>query len=295
MPASPTTSVVISTRDRPDFVTTALDAVLACDPPPAEVVVVDQSRVPHPVLARRSPVLGPNVRYLWPAGQGLSRSRNAGIAAASGEVVALLDDDVLVPPDWIGCGLAALAEEGPRSIVTGRVEAGAPEVPGAFAPSTKSTLVREVYEGRIWTDVLSSNVVLPKAAWAEIGGFDERLGVGARFPSSEDNDFGYRLLEAGYRIVYRPDLVVEHRSWRRSGAFVSLRWSYGRGQGAYFAKHLSRDDLYMARRLDSNLRRHLRRGIRRAGQGHLRDALGDLAYSYGVSFGALEWLLTERR
>lgn len=295
MLASPTISVVISTRDRPDFVTTALDAVLACDPPPTEVVVVDQSAVPHPVLATRLPARGPSVRYVWPAGQGLSRSRNVGIAAASGELVALLDDDVLVPSDWLGCGVAALREEGPRAIVTGRVEAGPPEVPGAFAPSTKSTTIREVYEGRIWTDVLSSNVVLPKAAWSQIGGFDERLGVGARFPSSEDNDFGYRLLEAGYRIVYRPDMVVEHRSWRRAGAFVSLRWSYGRGQGAYFAKHLSRNDGYMARRLDHNLRRHLRRGVRRAGQGHLHDALGDLAYSYGVSVGALEWLLTERR
>ncbi len=149
-------------------------------------------------------------------------------------------------------------------MVTGRAVGGQPESPGAFAPSLHLDPRPTVYRGRPGRDVLlPMNMALFRTAFAEVGGFDERLGVGTRFPSSEDNDFGFRLLEAGFDIVYDPDVVVVHRAWRRPAALLPLRWAYGRGQGAYYIKYWSRRDPYMLRRMGWDVGRHLKRAVRR--------------------------------
>src|SRR5439155_23952935 len=104
---------------------------------------------------------------------------------------------------------------GPRTIATGRVLSTAPETPGGFAPSTKIEEASIVYEGRVGKDVLwGNNMAMYRSAIAPIGGFDERLGVGSHFPSSEDNDLGFRLLEAGYRFIYVPEAVLYHWYWQ---------------------------------------------------------------------------------
>ena len=144
--------------------------------------------------------------------------------------------------------------------MTGRAVGGQPESPGAFAPSLHLDPRPTVYRGRPGRDVLlPMNMALFRIAFAEVGGFDERLGVGTRFPSSEDNDFGFRLLEAGFDIVYDPEVFVVHRAWRRPEALLPLRWAYGRGQGAYYIKYWSLRDRYMLRRLGWDVGRHLKR------------------------------------
>jgi cobaltochelatase CobN len=98
----------------------------------------------------------------------------------------------------------------------------------------------------------------------EVGGWDERLGAGTSFPAAEDNDLGFRLLEAGYRIAYHPEAVAWHRAWRAERDYLPLRWAYGRGQGAYYAKHAALSDAYMVRRFGADLGR-LAAGLRAAG------------------------------
>ena len=285
-------SLVISTRNRPAFVAAAVAAVLEGRPQPDEIVVVDQSDRPHATLGDPA-ATPPCVRYIWSERRGLSRGRNDGIRAARHELLAFIDDDVLVQADWLEAfRQALLAADGPRTVITGRVLEGHPEQPGGFAPSTRSTGEPAVYRGRVGADVLLPNCMLvPRRAFEEVGSFDERLGAGARFPSSEDNDFGYRLLEAGYQIVYAPQVIARHRAWRAPRAAVPLRFDYGRGQGAYYAKHLAWSDRYMARRLWWDVRRHVRRAPRRAFV-DARAAAGDVVYALAVVLGALEWLVT---
>ena len=97
-----------------------------------------------------------------------------------------------------------------------------------FAPSTKVDTAPAVYHGRLHEDVLyTGNMAMDRSAARAVGVFDERLGPGTSFPSAEDNDFGFRLLEAGYRIVYVPEALLYHRAWRSERDYVRLRWSYG--------------------------------------------------------------------
>lgn len=287
-------SLVISTRNRHDFVTAAVGSVAGGAERPSEIVIVDQSDRPHPALSASPPEARCEIRYIWSRRRGLSRGRNEGVRAARHDLLAFLDDDVLVGPGWLSAFRRALAANPVRSILTGRVLEGGQEVRGGFAPSVKASDVPMVYRGRVGEDVLLPNCMLvPRAVFDEVGLFDERLGAGSRFPSSEDNDFGFRALEAGCQIVYVPDAVAYHRAWRSPGAAVPLRFAYGRGQGAYFAKHLSRRDPYMLRRLWRDVVRHARRAPRRA-TSDVRGAAGDVVYAAAVVLGALEWSLTTR-
>jgi hypothetical protein len=93
-------SVVVCTRNRHDSLATCLASILRCDPAPDEIVVVDNAPSDRNTweLCERLP----NIRYLLEPKGGLSRARNAGLAAATGDIVAYTDDDVVVAANWIG-------------------------------------------------------------------------------------------------------------------------------------------------------------------------------------------------
>jgi len=290
-----TTSLILSTRNRPAFALAAVRAVLDGHLVPTEIVVVDQSDVQNPEFVTWPDDPRCSLRYLWEPARGSSLGRNTGIAASRGEILLFIDDDILVPPEWIGRIVTRLRRAGEKAVVTGRTVGGEPEVAGAFAPSVDVKPRLTVYRGRPGLDILlTGNMALYRSAFAEVGGFDERLGPGTRFPSSEDNDFGYRLLEAGFDIIFDPEVLVVHRAWRRPTALLPLRWAYGRGQGAYYLKYLSGRDRYMLRRMSRDVGRHLKRAVRRL-TSDPKAASADVVYSLAVLSGAAEWLVRRHR
>lgn len=288
------TPLIISSRDRHSFLERVLESILARSAVPDEIVVIDQSATPSTRLSELAATGAGRLRYIHSGERGLGRGRNMGIGISTGASLFFVDDDVVVPQEWFERMSLRLRQAPPRTIVTGRVIASEAEGDGAFAPSLSLSEEPAAYHGRPGKDVLLPlNMALPREALDDVGSFDVRLGVGSPFPSSEDNDLGYRLLEAGYTILYDPTIVVIHRAWRSPAAVLPLRWSYGRGQGAYFAKHFSRSDRYMLDPLRRDLWRQFRRAPRRA-LVNARDGAGDLVYSAALIAGAAEWLLTHR-
>lgn len=286
----PPASLIICSRNRPDFLEKAVASILSGEQIPAELIIVDQSDLPNARLSGLATSRSHDVRYLWTRSVGLSRAINEGIVAARHELLVFTHDDIYAPSNWFGTLVRALVAAGPQSVVTGQVLPAEAELPGAIAPTINVDRVAKIYQGRIGQDVLFSlNMAMRKNAIEHVGLFDERLGPGTRFPGGEDNDFGLRLLEANYRILYVPEAALYHRAWRTSR--LGLRWSYGRGQGGYFAKHLSLRDLYMAKRAARSLRKYLRQALRRARR-EPADAAGDAIYAAGVICGGAEWLLT---
>ncbi|MBA3844458.1 MAG: glycosyltransferase [Actinobacteria bacterium] len=290
----PTSSVVISTRDRGELLRDAIASVLAGSHLPDELVVVDQSRV-HGELSVEPGAAHTEIRHIASATKGLGRSRNIGIAAARHDVVVIIDDDVVVEADWLEQVLRALVAAGPRAVVTGRILPGVDEANAGRAVSVKTDERPETHEGRIGFDVLfGNNMAFRRSVTEEIGLFDERLGPGGRYGSADDNDFGFRLLEAGYRIHYAPQAVLRHLAWRSGKDLRKLNWDYGRGQGAFYAKHSSLRDPHMLWRLGDLLRE---RAVRIGGRPARRRSIGghgDLVYSAGALSAFAEWLVVER-
>jgi len=262
---------------------------------PSELVIVDQSDVSNPYLASLTTERDCKLLYLWTQSVGLSRANNFGVAAARHDLLVFTHDDVLVTPKWLDSLVQPLVCAGPRAIVTGQVLPLPSNEKGHFAPSTKIEAVPSTYKGRIGRDVLfPMSMAMYRSAIDCIGGFDERLGPGTCFPAAEDNDLGFRLLEAGFHIIYYPESVLYHRSWRTKKEYLPLRWAYGRGQGAYYAKHLSLQDRYMLSRMTLDIVRHVF-PLRHEVWCSPRWLFGDVLYAVATLFGAIQWLLTQQK
>ncbi len=234
-------SVVICTRDRPEDLTRCLASLGRCVPPPSEVLVVDNA--PRTDATAQAVHAFPNARYVREDRPGLSHARNAGIEAATGEVIAFTDDDVELPEDWIA-RLATPFTDPEVTCVTGLVlpadlsseaaclfEFGI----GGFGHVLHRRRFDRDYlktswwrPPDVWKMGAGANMAMRRAAFAEVGLFDPRLGAGAS-GCSEDSEFWFRLLRAGHVCVYDPAAVVfhHHRS-ERPELFRQLR-AYARG------------------------------------------------------------------
>jgi GT2 family glycosyltransferase len=291
----PATSLIICTRNRPKLLAELVASILQAHEVPSELIIVDDSDIPHKNIARLTTCRRCDIRYMWTHSRGLSRANNTGIAAARHDLLVFTQDDVLVSPTWFGTIARALVQAGPRSIITGQVAPGKPETAGGFAPATKADEEPVIYERRTSADVLYvQNMAMYRCASDEVGHFDERLGPGAPFPASEDSDFALRLLEASYRIHYVPQAVVYHRAWRTAEDYLPLRWSYGMARGGFYAKHLSLYDRHILVRMVRDIRIHIVSSLVHLRRDRQR-AYGDAALAVGILYGAVKWCLTQRK
>jgi GT2 family glycosyltransferase len=291
-------SLIVCTRNRAGFVEKLIESILSGQRVPDEIVVIDQSdhlKSESPRARGDGGDRGCVIVHVHSGSKGLSAARNEGLRTARHGIIVFVDDDMVATPTWLEALVSPLLDSEPRTVVTGQVRATAPEVPGGFALSLKTDEEGVVYEGRVPADVLyPNNMALPRAAFDEVGGFDERFGAGMRrFPGAEDNDFCFRLLEAGYRIVYEPRALLYHRAWRPPDQFLRLQWRYARGQGAFYGKHISLQDRYMLQRLGRDIVGRSSRValvlVRRPG-----SAAANAVFVAGIMSAVVEWLLTER-
>jgi GT2 family glycosyltransferase len=281
-------SVIVPTRGRPALAAGCVRAALAqADPPPFELVVADQSDDGATREAVEGVAAGDSrVRVLRVLGRGRSRALNAGIRAAQAAWIVVTDDDCRPAPDWLATLARAVDGVRARGIVVGRVVAGE-RGPGAGEPPAvlDEVLPFEV-RGLALSDWIYPNLAFPREALQAVGGYDERLGIGTPIPGGEDNDWGYRLLRAGWTIAYRPEPVVVHEAWRSIDERLALKRAYGIGQGGFYAKHIVRADAFIAFRLVADLFKQARGAAAAALTGRGRDARGHLAYARGVFSGS---------
>lgn len=289
--ALPPTTLIICSRNRAEMLSATLTSILSGNEVPSEIIVIDQSTASDPALAARTDPRC-EIRYVWTTVVGLSRAINTAVAMARTEILAFTHDDVTVTADWFGNLVRALLAADRRTVVTGLVAPSEPETTGGFQSTLKADPTPAVYAGKLDRDVLYAlNMVMWRQVFEEIGAFDVRLGPGTSFPGAEDADFGYRLLQAGYRIVYAPQAALYHRLWRPATDFVPLRWAYGVARGALYAKYASRGDRHMLRRGARDVTRHLVAAIAELRQDR-RFACGAAALGVGVLVGAARWFLT---
>jgi glycosyltransferase involved in cell wall biosynthesis len=290
----PPASLIIPSRNRPHILVETIASVLEGEDVPAELIIIDQSDTRNEALANLVHDRACSVRYEWARGQNVSKARNAGIRAAAHDLLVFVDDDVRVTAGWYRAMLQALLDAGNDVAITGRVLPERSGAAGGFVPSTIDNQDAAVYHGRIASDVLySNNMAFHRSIVDAIGGFDERLGGGAPYRSAEDNEFAFRLLEAGFRIHYRPEPVLYHRAWREKRDYLPLSWGYGYGQGGYYAKHLSLRDRHMLWRFRRDIGHRLMRMLRLATKSPHRS-VGQLVYVAGLVSGWGHWLITQR-
>ncbi|MCU1599608.1 MAG: hypothetical protein JWO22_317 [Frankiales bacterium] len=275
LPAS--VSVVICTRDRAESLRLALGSVLAAAGPDVDVVVVDNAPRTDATRTVVDEVADPRVRYLLEARPGLSVARNTGARAATGEVIAFTDDDVVVDPLWLDGLLRGFTRSSRVGCVTGLVPSAELETaPQHFFDAKvhwSSSTTRRLYDlashrgdsvlypyaaGMVGT---GANFAVSRAAYDDLGAFDEALGAGALTRGGEDLDWWVRTLNGGWTIAYEPSAVVWHRHRRDLESLSDQLYGYGSGLTAYLLKHAltARGFRHMTRSAVRGLRYHQRR------------------------------------
>lgn len=157
-------------------------------------------------------------RYMHEPSQGKSYALNSGIRAARGNLLAFMDDDVIVAPTWLQ-NVTAPLHSGEWSGTGGRILSqemvsapnwlpmdGPYDLSGMLALFDLGDQPRELDQPPFGT-----NMAFPKAIFEKYGGFRTDMGPcpGSEI-RNEDTEFGRRLMAGGERLWYEPSAVVYH-------------------------------------------------------------------------------------
>lgn len=177
----------------------------------------------------------PWVRLLRLEPGGLSVARNAGAAAARGEVLAFTDDDCQPDREWI-------ARLQPIFAADRYAAAGGPNLPPpprnaeaavvCASPGAPSHVMLDDEEAE---HLPGCNLVVRKSAFDAIGGFDAQFHT-----AGDDVDFCWRLRNAGFRLGFVPGAFVWHSRRSSIRAFLRQQLGYGRAERLLLAKHPQR-------------------------------------------------------
>jgi GT2 family glycosyltransferase len=224
---TPTFTVLIPTRARPESLRRCLAALAAQDYPREcyDVIVVDDGSPEsvRPVTDLYRPAL--RVELIEQSNAGPAAARNAGAERATGELLAFTDDDCAPVPSWLTC-LARAFEATPGRLIGG---SSVNRVDNSFSEVSQQ-LVSYLYEyyntGEHGVRFLTSNnMALPADRFHEIGGFNTAFPRAA----AEDRDFCERWLKSGYAMGYVPEAIVEHYHILDLNGFLRQHFNYGRG------------------------------------------------------------------
>lgn len=225
-------TVVIPTNfARPDQLRRCVEQLTKLDYPDYEIIVVDNRPGEAP------PVDIPGARIVRESRPGISAARNRGIAAATGDVIAFTDDDVVADHRWLRALGERFACEPDVAAVTGMVvplgletqaqvlfEQSGNGLDRCFerltfkrasrfmvsrsAHETGTQQIRSIYlTGEFGT---GSNMAFRKDKLLAVGGFDEALGVGTPACGGEDIAMLLELLTAGNPLGYEPNAIIQH-------------------------------------------------------------------------------------
>ncbi|MGB9690814.1 MAG: glycosyltransferase family 2 protein [Candidatus Sumerlaeaceae bacterium] len=225
----PAVSVIIVNYQTSGFVRRCVRS-LCCQDVPLEIIVVDnaspnddwQSLLDLPILLVR------NAENL-----GYGKGCNLGAQQAQAPLLCVLNPDTVVPPEamraWLQ-SLARLQSEGVRVGVlapvlcndNGTIQRSTYRFPGALTYWLNHSLLagflkrlRKSYglpslstgvsKPRAAEWVMGSAMLIPRAAWDDVGGFSS-----AYFLYAEDTDLCFRLRKAGYEIIQDPQISIIH-------------------------------------------------------------------------------------
>ncbi|MCA1692065.1 MAG: glycosyltransferase family 2 protein [Actinobacteria bacterium] len=171
-----------------------------------EIVVLDMASTPP---------LEPSKGVRWMRSEvnlGVAAGRNRLAEATSAECLVFLDDDAVILTDLAERLRDRFEAEPDLAVVAFRVQ----RTEGALASLEypfRGRSPRDDAAVRPCTYFVGCGYAARSRALAEVGGYDEGL-----FYSTEEVDLGYRLMQEGWRLLYDPKIVVEHRPSSRGRA-----------------------------------------------------------------------------
>ena len=201
-------SVVIPAYNAAPFLAAAIDSVQRQEHAATEIIVVDDGSTDETLAVARSFA---DVRCLAEHHRGIGATRNAGIAATRGELLAFLDADDLWTEGKLAEQLAVLDSRPEVDLVGGRVEQffdSSIGAPGSAVPPAAGD------------GLMAGTMLVRRAAFDRVGGFRTDLAVG------EFLDWHSRAVNCGLTMHMLPQVVLRRRI-HGNNTVLKHRGSYG--------------------------------------------------------------------
>jgi glycosyltransferase involved in cell wall biosynthesis/peptidoglycan/xylan/chitin deacetylase (PgdA/CDA1 family) len=239
---APRFSIIIPTFQRRDMVTRTVRALSAQVERDFEVIVVDDGSTDGTADALEATTAEFPLKVIRQSNRGAGHARNAGAAAATGEILLFLDDDMQADPRMLqehrrshaaGASLVLgdlpLHPASPQNLLSRGV--------GTWARSRARRLATA--EEIPVADLLTGQMSIARQVFNCLGGFDDSLTREGLF-GGEDVDFGYRVRQAGHRIVFNP-AAISHQVYDVDPArFLQRTYEAGRAEQELAFKHPER-------------------------------------------------------
>jgi GT2 family glycosyltransferase/glycosyltransferase involved in cell wall biosynthesis len=214
--ADPRVSIIVPTYGQVDYTLRCLASIAAAPPTtPFDVLVIDDA-ADDPRLPQLAKVRGLRL-VRWPENRGFLRSCNDAAAIAKGELLFFLNNDTELRPDAVDALVRLLDARPDAGMVGSRLlypDGRLQEAGGivwrdgsAWNYGNGDDPRKPEYNYVREADYISgAAIMVPRARWEEMGGFDE-----AFLPAyCEDSDLAFRLRAAGWKVLYQPASVVIH-------------------------------------------------------------------------------------
>jgi cellulose synthase/poly-beta-1,6-N-acetylglucosamine synthase-like glycosyltransferase len=259
----PKTSVIVCTFNGSRTLSKCLESLLRLDYPNYEVIVVNDGSTD--TTAKIASNYG--FRVITTENRGLSSARNTGLKAATGEIVAYIDDDAHADPHW----LRYLAS---TFMNTQHVGVGGPNIAPpddgliaecvAHSPGNPVHILLSDSEAE---HIPGCNMAFRQAALAAIGGFDPQFRI-----AGDDVDVCWRLQQKGWTLGYSPGAMVWHYRRNSVRAYWKQQHNYGKAESFLEKKWPEK----------YNLAGHITWAGRVYGNGHQYKAWSQGKIYYGV-------------
>ncbi|WP_128547013.1 glycosyltransferase [Larkinella soli] len=243
LPSEVPVSVVLCTRNRAAHLRQCLRSLRSLDCRPAEIVVVDNAPVDD--STREVVREFPGVVYCREPRPGLDIARNTGYRHARSPVVAYTDDDVQVHPHWVYQVWKSFRNPAVAAM-TGLVIAAELQTEAQLIFEkhwsfnrgyTDKFYDQTFFENTlpfgppVWEIGAGASMAFRRRVLEAVGGFDERLDVGAA-GCNGDSEMWFRVLNQGHTIHYNPRAVAFHTHRRELSALKNQLFHYMRGHTA---------------------------------------------------------------
>jgi GT2 family glycosyltransferase len=193
-------SLVIALYNQVDYTRRCIESIVQYTPSPYELILIDNASTDGTAAHLRgvAATVITNQTNL-----GCAKAWNQGITASSGEVVGILNNDIVVTPGWIE-NLLLFMERGGHGIVCpsareGPLNYNLHSYAKQFTAACASAVRRELY---------APCMLIDRAVFDRIGLFDDGFSYGG----CEDTDFRWRTEQAGFSVAMTGSVLIHHFS-----------------------------------------------------------------------------------
>lgn len=218
---TPRISVIVCSHNGARTLRNCCEGLLELEYPNFEVVVVDDGSTDATASIAREY----GFRVISTENGGLSRARNLGMDAASGEIVAYIDDDTRPDPHWLRY-LAAAFENSSHAAI------GGPNIPppgdgwvAECVANAPGNPVHVLLSDDLAEHLPGCNLAIRKSCLKAIGGFDPQFRV-----AGDDVDVCWRLQQKGWTLGFSPAALVWHHRRDSFRAYWKQQRGYGKAE-----------------------------------------------------------------